>query len=215
MKVYQMAITVGLLSRLLRERRADEAVCEPKNNRAFSQLAADNQFAVLGIVLLGVLASVHDACVGLVGEAEPEVAIEAAAVAPVVDLSAPMGVEGRNDPNGKRKNKGLGAVAAATSGSFDSGQVVSRTEIAAEAAATVAPSAPFAAQSAEVRGEGEEYPVKRKKGDKSGLVAAQMSEPAMSSRLERKSDNSTKDKKEKKKKKKKGDEFDNLFSSLV
>jgi ribonuclease MRP protein subunit RMP1 len=39
---------------------------------AFSQLAADNQFATLGLVLMGVLAQVTFACVQLVGEQEIE-----------------------------------------------------------------------------------------------------------------------------------------------
>lgn len=38
-------------------------------NRAFSQLTADNQFATLGVVLLGALAQVNAACTQLIGEA--------------------------------------------------------------------------------------------------------------------------------------------------
>ncbi|KAI8966861.1 hypothetical protein F5Y11DRAFT_6940 [Daldinia sp. FL1419] len=41
----------------------------PKCYLAFSQLTADNQFATLGVVLLGALAQINAACVGLVGEA--------------------------------------------------------------------------------------------------------------------------------------------------
>ncbi|KAL7626267.1 RNase MRP subunit [Parahypoxylon ruwenzoriense] len=44
-------------------------VLVPKCYIAFSQLAADNQFATLGVVLLGALAQVHVACVRLVGDA--------------------------------------------------------------------------------------------------------------------------------------------------
>ncbi|KAI1483918.1 hypothetical protein F4774DRAFT_1782 [Daldinia eschscholtzii] len=44
-------------------------VLVPKCYLAFSQLTADNQFATLGVVLLGVLAQVNATCVRLVGEA--------------------------------------------------------------------------------------------------------------------------------------------------
>lgn len=40
-------------------------------HRAFSQLTADNQFATLGVVLLGALAQVNAACAGLIGDGAP------------------------------------------------------------------------------------------------------------------------------------------------
>lgn len=97
---------------------------------AFSQLAADNQFATLGIVLLGVLASVRAACVRLVGEPP---------------LQAPE-AEG---PAGEKKEKSTPATAitagaAMTAGGGrgggllplpDLGEVVSRKEVAVAAAA--------------------------------------------------------------------------------
>ncbi|KAI1417841.1 hypothetical protein F5Y13DRAFT_63175 [Hypoxylon sp. FL1857] len=46
-------------------------VLVPKCYLAFSQLTADNQFATLGVVLLGALAQVNAACVPLIGEAGP------------------------------------------------------------------------------------------------------------------------------------------------
>ncbi|KAI0840623.1 hypothetical protein F5Y06DRAFT_263192 [Hypoxylon sp. FL0890] len=48
-------------------------VLVPKCYLSFSQLTADNQFATLGVVLLGALAQVNAACVRLIGEAAPEV----------------------------------------------------------------------------------------------------------------------------------------------
>lgn len=48
-------------------------VLVPKCYLAFSQLTADNQFATLGVVLLGALAQVNAACTGLIGEAAPAV----------------------------------------------------------------------------------------------------------------------------------------------
>ncbi|KAI1378266.1 hypothetical protein F4677DRAFT_412708 [Hypoxylon crocopeplum] len=46
-------------------------VLVPKCYLAFSQLTADNQFATLGVVLLGALAQVNAACTRLIGEASP------------------------------------------------------------------------------------------------------------------------------------------------
>lgn len=48
---------------------AQAAAADQKQRRAFSQLTADNQFATLGVVLLGALAQVHAACAQLVGDA--------------------------------------------------------------------------------------------------------------------------------------------------
>ncbi|KAI0383066.1 hypothetical protein F5Y04DRAFT_251747 [Hypomontagnella monticulosa] len=47
-------------------------VLVPKCYLAFSQLTADNQFAALGVVLLGALAQVNAACTKIVGEATAE-----------------------------------------------------------------------------------------------------------------------------------------------
>ncbi|KAI1144090.1 hypothetical protein F5Y05DRAFT_407490 [Hypoxylon sp. FL0543] len=47
-------------------------VLVPKCYLAFSQLTADNQFAALGVVLLGSLAQVHAVCVRLAGDAAQE-----------------------------------------------------------------------------------------------------------------------------------------------
>lgn len=170
-------------------------------HRVFSQLAADNQFAVLGIVLLGVLASVHSACVQVVGEPEPEpeVVAEAEVVsAGIRDAPAVMATQ-----NTAAKPRGKGFQVAA-----DFGQVVSREEVAAAAAA--------AAQTVTAPETSEEPPVKRKKKDAGESSLKRRtddgSEPAK--KVAKKLDQAAKDKK-KKKKKSKGDEFDDLFSSLV
>ncbi|KAI1393474.1 uncharacterized protein F4822DRAFT_423942 [Hypoxylon trugodes] len=82
-------------------------VLVPKCYLAFSQLAADNQFATLGVVLLGALAQVNAACTRVVGEtaAEEENAAsttvrEPSATAPVKELSNSSGTEPSNRQGG-------------------------------------------------------------------------------------------------------------------
>ncbi|KAI0128645.1 hypothetical protein BJ170DRAFT_732369 [Xylariales sp. AK1849] len=152
---------------------------------AFSQLAADNQWATLGIVLLGVLAQANAACVLIVGEAgeagtpSQETAVAAKEPEPAI-----------------RKGSTFHDVA-------DLGQVVSRDEI-------------IAAPSGKSQGHPERPPVKRttygvdeapegRTAEVKGLhamVAGQKEKPPTKTEKKRK-------------KRKKGDEFDDLFSSLL
>lgn len=171
----------------------------------FSQLAADNQFAVLGIVLVGVLASVHGACVHLVGDAESPTAAEAEVkrAVPVIAESAAAGrrEEGTTTKSSSR-HPGLGIVEEAV----DLGQVVSREEVAAAVAART-------------HDEPGEQPLKRKKGEEVDQPAAKKkistegTKVTTGQRIEKPGKIAAE--KKKKKKKSKGDEFDSLFSSLM
>ncbi|KAM0820808.1 hypothetical protein AB5N19_06628 [Seiridium cardinale] len=170
----------------------------PEAYLPFSQLAADNQFAVLGIVLLGVLASVRDACVQLVGEADPEVA--ATERPSVVSEPVVMARENTTKPGDGK----TGFAMAAAEEVADSGQVVSREEIAAA----------IDTQSAKAVQPVDEPLMKRKRRDVADAVATKAAEKSSSDggKATKKLDKASKDKK---KRKKKGDEFDALFSSLV
>jgi hypothetical protein len=151
----------------------------------------------LGIVLLGALASVHDACIQLVGEqAHPEMTVaEVTSVVPEAAAAMPQ----KNVT--RASSKGTPGVAGQA---VDLGQVVSREEMAAIAAV----------QSAKVDEPLTEPLVKRKKKDLGQSSATNTDIPVPSSKSVGKLDKMSKDKK-KKKKKSKGDEFDSLFSSLV
>lgn len=174
--------------------------------RVFSQLAADNQFAVLGIVLMGVLASVHDACTQLVGEAEPQVATEAAAAekasaVPVVPEPTATSITLED----KTSRKGFGA--AVVEGAMDFGQVVSREEVAAA----------FGARGTDIHETNEEPPIKRKKKDMAEPSATKVAigNPRPLSKLATEKPGKSATEKKKRKKKSKGDEFDSIFSSLM
>ncbi|ETS85742.1 hypothetical protein PFICI_03767 [Pestalotiopsis fici W106-1] len=110
---------------------------------AFSQLAADNQFAVLGLALLGILATVHDVCVRLVGEAP---AVSKPAVSPS-SLSVPVGRnltspgDAAAAKTGETKKSiggggGGGGGGVMTPAAMDLGQVVSRKDVAAALASS-------------------------------------------------------------------------------
>ncbi|KAH6653898.1 hypothetical protein BKA67DRAFT_563530 [Truncatella angustata] len=165
----------------------------------FSQLAADNQFAVLGIVLLGVLASVHDACIQLVGEASSlvEVALDelSTAIAEPAVVVEVVQKDMAKKPSVKR--------AGLAENDVDFGQVVSREEVAAAATA---------AQTPKIREADGEPSVKRKKKDVGKSTNKPIEEVASREEVPKK-DKAAKEKK--KKKKSQGDEFDDLFSSLV
>lgn len=152
--------------------------------RAFSQLAADNQFATLGVVLLGALAQVRRACVCLVGE-DPEaasaVAAAAAATAPP-PASALVPTTTTAATVAARNPKAAGGADEAV----DVGEVVSRDALVCATA-------------------GDRPPKKRKKP----AARANPGDPPAPDRKEV----DVKPVK-KKKKAKGGDEFDNLFSSL-
>ncbi|KAI1766395.1 hypothetical protein GGR53DRAFT_464462 [Hypoxylon sp. FL1150] len=104
-------------------------VLVPRCYLAFSQLTADNQFATLGVVLLGALAQVNAACVGVTGNAPMGPDNDVSALGHVIST---MSVEGRGDAGDAKKlhapirsdrapgDEGLGQI----------GAVISRDEVA-------------------------------------------------------------------------------------
>ncbi|KAK6208180.1 RNase MRP subunit [Pestalotiopsis sp. IQ-011] len=203
----------------------------PRAYRAFSQLAADNQFAVLGLALLGVLATVRDVCVRLVGEG--------GVVLPATLPAAPA-PETRNVDAGAAAAGRTPTPAAVRGGggSADLGQVVSREEVAAALALSSSAEAKTKADArrndinaSRVEMDDETVlppPVKRKKKDPdssssrepSSLTPAPKTDGEERKRKKKPDvgaadmDDDKAKKKTKKKKKSKGDEFDALFSSL-
>jgi ribonuclease MRP protein subunit RMP1 len=161
-----------------------------RTHRAFSQLAADNQFATLGLVLLGVLAQVNTACVHLVGERAETDGLPTTPAEPI----------------GSSKKKGQlrasGGVAA-DDDTVDRGQVVSREEVA---------------RSGKLLETTEGPPAKRKTKGAGDVPPSQKKEQQNVVPKEDKAtvgkEKSAKKKKNKGKKGKSGDEFDDLFSSL-
>ncbi|RYO80298.1 hypothetical protein DL766_003233 [Monosporascus sp. MC13-8B] len=176
----------------------------PKCYLAFSQLAADNQFATLGVVLLGVLAQVHAACTRLVGEAaEPALAPLAEAVS-ASSFGTPTTALGPSAVI-SRSNPGLATVAGKEPG----GTVVSRAEVArvekrrrkqqqeeGSASQPPRPSRP----SEDTAGSTPIVVMTREGKERARDAEERPRLPAQ--------------KKATKKKTKKGDEFDNLFKSL-
>ena len=188
----------------------------PPSNSAFSQLAADNQFATLGIVLLGVLAQIRAACVKLVGDSAA-----AAAVVP----PPPAGV--------KRPDTESPVVAAADN--LKGGAVVSREEAERQrrgkqgaAGKTPLPSSipsstprpSLTSSSAAPRAE------RSKREDSGGVDSVETAITTSTKRPRAQTEEGARGKeqdtehaqppptKKKKKKRKGGDEFDNLFKSL-
>ncbi|KAI1858080.1 uncharacterized protein JN550_012836, partial [Neoarthrinium moseri] len=189
---------------------------------AFSQLAADNQFATLGIVLLGALAQVHAACVQIVG-AE---AAGAGGEQPVADE------EGEADTRSTKTTKATAVPAGADRimkkaasakavpglgiGTVDAGEVVSREEIAAAARRGKDKAGAGAAERRTE--EAGSPPPKRKKREAGEAVSSSGASARLRAGLVEKGDKAAKEeraKAKKKKKAKKGDEFDALFSSLM
>ncbi|KAH8673682.1 hypothetical protein BX600DRAFT_495072 [Xylariales sp. PMI_506] len=177
---------------------------------AFSQLSADNQFATLGIVLMGVLAQIQAACVLMVGEAEVKAAATVTSAAMTMTAKLPA-MPAREFTTSQTVKEALGS--GDVTGEFlddDAGQAVSREELAATKANVSQPST--------------SPPVKRKKkdninqdaptrGPSGGATTAAFPEKESTGKKKLKEDKGKNDKK-KKKKSKKGDEFDSLFSSL-
>ncbi|KAK8114996.1 hypothetical protein PG999_007065 [Apiospora kogelbergensis] len=198
-------------------------VLVPKCYLAFSQLAADNQFAALGLVLTGALAQVYNACVRLAGETPSETAITVRLKAPMVDISKPDIFASSSSATtiGKRKNDTLKESSSSTSAvrrvptgpdEHDVGQVISRDSIRAAKVATESPTEEERLQKVKRRKktvvsaadddiDGDVEPKKMKKKEKvtSGQPKVEDGEKVT---------------KKKKKKSKKGDEFDSLFDSL-
>ncbi|KAI1735541.1 hypothetical protein F4680DRAFT_301903 [Xylaria scruposa] len=100
-------------------------VLAPKCYLAFSQLAADNQFAALGVVLLGILAQVKAACDCVAsGPADPLLPPSVGKISAATAERKPLGVEG---PSIVAENGSTAAVLA-----LDSRITASETPLAPE-----------------------------------------------------------------------------------
>ncbi|KAK8138934.1 hypothetical protein PG984_002314 [Apiospora sp. TS-2023a] len=118
-------------------------VLVPKCYLTFSQLAADNQFAPLGLVLTGALAQAYKACVRLVGEAPSEreqIAVRPKqAVASEEDASPASAAEKGKKAASKETTIASSSSSAAKRqvstviGDDDVGQVISRDSVRASA----------------------------------------------------------------------------------
>ena len=188
--------------------RANPPISSPFDS-AFSQLAADNQFATLGIVLLGVLAQIRAACVRLVG-----------------DSAAPPPAEA------KRPDAESPLHATTATGTSTGGAVVSREEAARaerqrrgkqgvgkvplpSSVSSSVPRPPPASSTAPCA------EPSKKEDDSGGETATTTSTKRPRGQTEEGAGGEEQDiehaappAKKKKKKKKRGDEFDNLFKSL-
>ncbi|KAI1844955.1 hypothetical protein JX266_008971 [Neoarthrinium moseri] len=182
---------------------------------AFSQLAADNQFATLGIVLLGALAQVHAACVQVVGGEQPVADEEGEADTRSTKTTKATAVPAGADRIMK-KAASAKAVPGLGIGTVDAGEVVSREEIAA--AARRGKDKADAGAAERRTEEAGSPPPKRKKREAGEAVSSSGASARLRAGLVEKGDKAAKEenaKAKKKKKAKKGDEFDALFSSLM
>ncbi|RYP23116.1 hypothetical protein DL767_008903 [Monosporascus sp. MG133] len=184
----------------------------PKCYLAFSQLAADNQFATLGVVLLGVLAQVHAACVRLVGEAAAE---PVEAVSSSLLSASPSGAPAAVTSRGGSSNP----AAAMGPDKEPGGTVVSREEVAR--AEKRRRKQQQQQQQQEEEGSSSRPPPLpgRESDDRSSTVAKEDTAGSTTvtavAREEGKGEKQPRPAQKKTKKKaKKGDEFDNLFKSL-
>lgn len=161
--------------------------------RAFSQLAADNQFATLGVVLLGALAQVRRACVCLVGEGAEAVTATApspaSASGPTATATSTTTATAAARATTSKSPSGAGGMGEAV----DVGEAVSRDALVGAA--------------------GHGRPPKKRKKTSAGDTPLEAGAGL--------GDHPAPDRKEpdvkpakKKKKAKKGDEFDNLFSAI-
>ncbi|KAK8026867.1 hypothetical protein PG991_003923 [Apiospora marii] len=122
-------------------------VLVPKCYLTFSQLAADNQFAPLGLVLTGALAQAYKACVRLVGEApsereematrlsKPAVAISDEAAGSPAAATAEKGMKATSKDTSSSSSSAAKRQVSAIIGDDDVGQVISRDSVRAAAAA--------------------------------------------------------------------------------
>lgn len=195
----------------------DDKTLSHTHNSAFTQLAADRQFAQLGLVLIGVLAQVEAATAPLARREEvPE---------PAHKHVQPIAAAHDDDARGAAvPREAVAAPADAQVGGPDLGVAVSREALESpgrdgdgdghrgEVGSSVerAPSPSSSLLSAKVVRD----PKTEKKRKKRKVESA-------ASRVEKESESQAKpaelkeEKKKKKKKKKGGDEFDDLFSSLI
>lgn len=171
---------------------------------------ADRQFAQLGLMLIGVLAQVEAALGPFLKPAEPEGEPEGAVVPGPDQVAA--GIGARPDVSVTQRAGGMDAQQG-----DDMGVAISRDELGDDEADDIASRARHSSPPPE------HPPPKEKrseKGEARGKKRSRADDPG-SSRIDKpekpvRPDSSRGEKKTKKKKKKKrGDEFDDLFSSLV
>ncbi|KAL1877411.1 hypothetical protein Daus18300_002395 [Diaporthe australafricana] len=185
-------------------------VVASKAFEAFTQLVADRQFAQLGLMLIGVLAQVEAALGPFLKPAEPEGEPEGAAVPDPAQLSA--GVATRPDASVAPRVGAMGAQQE-----DDLGVAISRDELGGDEDDEITSRARHPSPPPEHPPPKEKRP---EKGEARGKKRSRADDPG-SSRIDKpdkpaRSESSRDEKKAKKKKKKKGgDEFDDLFSSLV
>jgi len=189
------------------------------DNRAFTQLLADRQFAQLGLMLIGVLAQVEAAVAPFVRLAEPDGDDDDNKVGP--DGAQPVGAgiaAGRGGGGGP-----VAPQVGAAGEDNDLGVAISRDEVdddeedgvedVASGPRRSSPPPPKQAPVKEKRPEkGESKGKKRSRAEDAG--PSRVGKPEKPTRPESSKDEK-KVKKKKKKKKKGGDEFDDLFSSLM
>ncbi|KAH9438100.1 hypothetical protein MCOR02_001741 [Pyricularia oryzae] len=206
----------------------------PKAYTAITQLAADNQFAPLGLLLLGVLAQVHSAVSLLLplDSAEQESEVTAAAEGKEID----MGVAVPRQEQSSQDHPSPRLQAGASKSPDELGEAVTRDSFDARERDSARPKAVDDYMDAvEKSVVGRKPPSKKESGkrrkefavtsDLGGPSAGDMSAKSRSADEEkprRKSktartelDVEPTEKPKKKKKRKKGDEFDDLFSSLM
>ncbi|OTA93310.1 hypothetical protein M434DRAFT_11720 [Hypoxylon sp. CO27-5] len=195
-------------------------VLVPKCYLAFSQLTADNQFATLGVVLLGALAQVNAACTGLIGEAAPAAeeqtrissARELTSIASTTTHLKDSSRAGSREPSFHPTHDGIAEMP-----SLQGGGVISRDEVAR--------AEKLRRRNIQLEGRDEARSSnslgnrKMEQGDVYDVASGEKQhKPSLKSKARRPDDapssEEMKPTKKKKKTKKGGDEFDALFKGL-
>ncbi|TLS29298.1 hypothetical protein PpBr36_00498 [Pyricularia pennisetigena] len=207
----------------------------PKAYAAITQLAAENQFAHLGLLLLGVLAQVHSAVSLLLpaDSSEQELELEAAAEGKEVDMGV---VVPRQEQRGLDRSPPASLAAGVSKPPNDLGEAVARDTFDAREQDLARPkladdyTGAVGTTAVERKRPPKMDTGKRKKdavatsglgeplaGDQSAKSrSADQEKPKHKTKTARKEmDVEPIEKPKKKKKRKKGDEFDDLFSSLM
>ncbi|OTB06923.1 hypothetical protein M426DRAFT_318637 [Hypoxylon sp. CI-4A] len=183
-------------------------VLVPKCYVAFSQLTADNQFATLGVVLLGALAQVNAVCVQVVGES--------VGVEETKDLVSTREPDGKGvvavvRPTNELLNTDTTAPAVRQGGAVVSRDEAARTEKLRRKKMELEKSQSMPLDTAESVKGGQDpgdKPISTEK--RSGSSSKSISQEAKSAAAK----DGAKPAKKKKKTKKGGDEFDALFNNL-
>ncbi|TLD23297.1 hypothetical protein PspLS_07252 [Pyricularia sp. CBS 133598] len=201
----------------------------PKAYTSITQLAADNQFAPLGLLLLGVLSQVHSAVSLLlpVDSAEQEVEVTASAEGKEIDMGV---VVPRQEQSGQDRPSPH-SQAGASKSPDDLGEAVMRDSLDAGERDSARPKLAEDVEMTVVERKRppKKDPSKRKKavaatsglgGPSAGDLSAKSrsadeEKPKHKTKTTRKGMDVEPTEKPKKKKRKKGDEFDDLFSSLM